>query len=81
VHFGPLHTAAQLHLDAALHHVDDPEMLGLRELEQEPSVPALVFEVHDEVLGGLGDPGGGRVRGGAQDADPSTGVLDDRKHV
>jgi len=39
------------------------------------------LEVHDEVAGGLGDPGGGRVGGGAQDPDAATGVFDDREDV
>ena len=40
-----------------------------------------VLKVHDQVPGGLGYPGGGRVRGGAQDADPAGGVFDDREHI
>jgi hypothetical protein len=40
-----------------------------------------VFEVHGEVPGGLGDPGGGRVRGGVEDSDPAAGVFDDREYV
>jgi hypothetical protein len=40
-----------------------------------------VFEVHGEVSRGLGHPGGGRVCGGAQDADPAAGVFDDREDV
>ena len=42
---------------------------------------ALVLEVHDEVSGGLGDPGRGRVRGDDEDADPAAGVLDHREYV
>ena len=40
-----------------------------------------VLQVHDQVPGGLGHPGGGRVRGGAEDADPAGGVLDDGEDV
>jgi hypothetical protein len=36
-----------------------------------------VFKVHDEVPGCLGHPSGGRVCGGAQDADAAAGVFDD----
>jgi hypothetical protein len=37
-----------------------------------------VLEVHEQVPGCLDHPGGGRVRGGAQDADPPRIVLDHR---
>ncbi|WP_158309622.1 hypothetical protein [Saccharopolyspora spinosa] len=40
-----------------------------------------VFEVHDEILCGLGDPRGRRVCGGAQDPDPPGGVFDDGEDV
>jgi hypothetical protein len=40
-----------------------------------------VVEVHDGVARCLGDPRRGRVRGGAEDAHPSGGVLDDREDV
>src|SRR6266545_3367773 len=40
-----------------------------------------VLQVHDQVAGDLGDPGGGRVRGGAQDPYPPGGVLDDGQDV
>jgi hypothetical protein len=42
---------------------------------------ACVLQVHDQVAGGLGDPGCGGVGGGAQDPDPSAGVLDHREDV
>src|SRR5437879_1893882 len=35
---------------------------------------ARVLQVHREVLRGLGDPGRGRMRGGAKDADAAGGV-------
>jgi hypothetical protein len=44
-------------------------------------VAAGVLKVYDEVAGGLGDPGGGRVRGSAADAYPARGVLDDRQDM
>src|SRR4051794_7066532 len=40
-----------------------------------------VFEVHDEVAGGLGHPGGGWVRGRAEDTHAAAGVLDDGEDV
>jgi hypothetical protein len=40
-----------------------------------------VFQVHDEVSGGLGDPVGGGVRGGAEDPDAASGVLNDGQAV
>ena len=49
--------------------------------DQEPHGVARVVEVHDEVLRGLGDPGRGRMRGGAQDADTAAAVFNDRQHV
>jgi hypothetical protein len=49
--------------------------------DQEARGAALVFEIHDEVLDGLGDPRGGRVRGRAEDPDPATCVLDDRQDI
>jgi hypothetical protein len=49
--------------------------------DEEPCPAAAVFEVRDEFPGGLCRPGGGRVRGGAQDADAPAGVPDHREHV
>ncbi|WP_158854529.1 hypothetical protein [Saccharothrix deserti] len=43
--------------------------------------PALVFEVHDQVLRGLNHPQSGRICGGTQDPDPAAAVFDDREHV
>ncbi|WP_158854883.1 hypothetical protein [Saccharothrix deserti] len=56
-------------------------VLSVAFADQEPHGAARAFEVHDEVLRGLGDPGGGRVRGGADDADPAAAVFDDREYV
>jgi hypothetical protein len=49
--------------------------------DQEPRTAAGILEVHDEILGGLRHPGRGRMGGGAQDPDPSAGVLKHRQHV
>jgi len=49
--------------------------------DEEPCPAAGVLEVHDEVLRGLCDPGGGRVCGGAQDPDAPAAVLEHREHV
>lgn len=43
--------------------------------------PAGVFEVYDEVAGGLGDPGGVRVGCGAQDPDAAGCVFDGGEDV
>lgn len=40
-----------------------------------------VLEVHDEIPRRLHDPGGGRVRGHAQDPDAPASVLDEREHL
>jgi hypothetical protein len=40
-----------------------------------------VVEVHGEVAGGLGDPGRGGVRGGAEDPDATGGVFDHSEDV
>lgn len=49
--------------------------------DQVPDLAAGVLEIHDQVPGGLGHPGGGRVRGDAEDPDPAGGVLDHGQHV
>ena len=49
--------------------------------DQEPHPAAGVLKIHDEVPGGLGDPGCGGMRGCAEGPDPPGGVLDDRQHV
>ena len=63
------------------HGVEQRRELSVPVTDQEPCGAARVFEVHDEVPGGLGDQGCGRVCGGAEDADPAAGVFDDREHV
>jgi hypothetical protein len=52
-----------------------------RSADQEPRSAAGVLEIHDQILRRLRHPRGGRVRGRAQDPDPSVGVLDHREHV
>jgi hypothetical protein len=39
------------------------------------------LSIHDKVAGGLSDPRGGRVGGGARDPDAAAGVFDDREDV
>ncbi|MEU4769788.1 hypothetical protein AB0H12_41870 [Actinosynnema sp. NPDC023794] len=46
------------------HGVEQGGELAVMVADQEPRVSTFVFEVHHEVPGGWGDPGGGRVRGG-----------------
>ncbi|XVS61858.1 hypothetical protein ACQPYE_26665 [Actinosynnema sp. CA-299493] len=67
--------AAEDDLDARVGEdgVEQGGKLPVTVSDQEPHVLALVFEVYDEVSGGLGDPGRGRVRGGAQDPDSVAG--------
>ena len=49
--------------------------------DQVAGLGARVFEVHDEVARGLGDPVRGGVGGRAEDADAAGGVLDDGEDV
>ncbi|WP_461124919.1 hypothetical protein [Saccharothrix stipae] len=56
-------------------------ILAVAVADHEPRGTTRVLEIHGEVRGGLGDPGGGRVRGGAEHVDPAAGVLDHREHV
>jgi hypothetical protein len=78
------------HLDPAEHRLDPGVLehgakqageLAVAVPDQEPRPAPGILEIHDEVLRGLGHPAGSGVRGGAQDPDPSAGVLDDRQHV
>ncbi|MBB5803290.1 hypothetical protein F4560_003058 [Saccharothrix ecbatanensis] len=75
--------AAEDDLDARVGEdgIEQRRELPVPVADQEPHVSALVFEVHDEVPGGLGDPGCGRVRGGSEDTVPGAGVLDHREDV
>ena len=63
------------------HGVEQAGELAVAVPDQEPRPAAGILKVHDEVLRGLGDPGGSGMRGCAQDPDPPAGVLDDRQHV
>jgi len=76
--------------DAAEHGLDSGVLEDLVEQggepsiavpDQEPRTAAGILEVYDEILGGLRHPGRGRMGGGAQDPDPSAGVLKHRQHV
>jgi hypothetical protein len=49
--------------------------------DQKAGAAAGVLQVDGEIAGGLGDPRGGRVRSGAEDAYPAGGVLDDGQDV
>jgi hypothetical protein len=78
------------HPDAGQHDVDSRVLedgveqggeLAVAVADEEPCPAAGVFEVRDEVPGGLRRPGGGRVRRRAQDADAPAGVPDHREHV
>ncbi|GAB3002981.1 hypothetical protein GCM10027184_69800 [Saccharothrix stipae] len=75
--------AAEDDLDARVGEdvVESGGILAVPVADQEPCGAARIVEVHDEVPGGLGDPGCGRVRSGAEDPDPAAGVLDHREHV
>ena len=55
--------------------------LSIPVADQEPRGTTRLLEVHDEVPGGLGDPAGGRVCGGAEHLDPAIGVFDGREYV
>jgi hypothetical protein len=55
--------------------------LGVPIADQEPDVLAGFIQVHGEVAGQLGQPGAGRVRGDAEDADLASGVFDDEERV
>ena len=77
------------HLDTAEHDLDPGVLehvveqageLAVAVPDQEPRPAAGILKVHDEVLRGLGDPGGSGMGGCAQDPDPSAGVLDDRQY-
>jgi hypothetical protein len=77
-------------LDAAEHgrdadvgedRVEQRGVFGVTVADEVFDLAAGVFEVHGEIACGLGDPGGGRVRCGAEDADAAGGVLDDRQNV
>src|SRR6266511_1985602 len=60
---------------------DRVEQGGVRAIAVADEVPRRgsgVLQVHDEVASCLSHPGGGRMRGGAEDSDAAGGVLDDR---
>lgn len=49
--------------------------------DQKPRPAVDILQVHDEIPRGLRHPQGRRVRGRAQDPDPSAGVLDHGEHI
>lgn len=59
---------------------DRAGVLAVAVPDHESCLAAAILEVHDQVPGGLDDPGCGRVSGCAQDPDAAGGVLDDRQH-
>jgi hypothetical protein len=78
------------HLDAGQHcgdagvgqdGVEQGRILAVAVPHDVPESAFGVFEVHGEVAGGLDDPGGGRMRRGAENADAAGGVFDDGQHV
>jgi hypothetical protein len=76
--------------DAAAHHTDPSvgedgveqgRVLAVPVADDVPRRRSGVVQVHGQVADGLGDPGGGRMRGGAEDVDAARGVFDDRQDV
>lgn len=65
-------------LEARIGHdgVEPCGELAVSVADQEPCPASGVFQVHDQVPGGLGHPGRGRVCGRTHDADPAGAVLD-----
>ena len=78
----PRHPDATEHdLDARVGEDDVEQLRKLAVADQVPGPATSVLEVHDEVLRGLYHPCGRRMRGGAQNPDPTAGMLDHREHV
>jgi hypothetical protein len=74
------------HLDSAEHDLDTGvfehgvekfRVLAIAVPDQEPWPAVGVLQIHNEVPGGLDDPGCGGVRGCSQDPDATGGVFDD----
>ncbi|MCT9113809.1 hypothetical protein ACFWD7_38015 [Streptomyces mirabilis] len=61
--------------------VDEGGVLGIPVADQIADRGSGVLHVHDQILDRLGDPGGGRVGGGAEDSDEAGGVLDGGEDV
>jgi hypothetical protein len=59
--------------------VEQRRVLGVPVPDEELDAAACVLQVHDQVAGGMGDPGGGRVGGRAQDPDPSARRVRSRR--
>jgi hypothetical protein len=77
-HLGIL-DAAEHDLDAGVGEdgVEQRRVPAVSIADEEAGPAAGVLQVHGEVTHGLGNPRGGRVRGGAQDPYPPGGMLDD----
>jgi hypothetical protein len=61
--------------------VEQRRVLSVTITDEVLDLAAGVVEVHEQVPGRLGHPCGGRVGGGAEDANPAGGVLDDGKDI
>jgi hypothetical protein len=70
-----------LDADAMQDGVESRQVLGVAVPDQVSDRGSCVLEFHDQVAGGLVDPVGGGMGGGAQDADTVRGVLDDRQDI
>jgi hypothetical protein len=75
--------AAEYHRDPRVgeDRVEQRRVFAVPIADQETGLASRVVQVHGEVAHRLGDPGGGRVGGCAEDPNPSGGVLDSRQHV
>ncbi len=61
--------------------VEQGRVLPVAVTDEVPDLVSDVVEIHDEVAGRLGHPVGGRVRGGAEDANSAGGLVDDGQDV
>ena len=68
-------------MPASARIVSNRAVLAVPVVDEVPHPAAGVLEVHDEVVGGLGHPRCGRMRGRAEDPDAAAGVLDDGEDV
>ncbi|WSG44009.1 hypothetical protein OHA72_10900 [Dactylosporangium sp. NBC_01737] len=66
---------------AAKHGVEGSCELGVAVTDQEPKHGDPIAEVNHQIAGLLGGPGGGRVRGDAEDVHPPRADLHDKQHV
>jgi hypothetical protein len=61
--------------------VEQVRVFAVAVVDQTLDGAARVFDIHDEVAGGLGDPGGAGMGGGGEDAGAAGGVLDGGQDV